>query len=127
MNKLNKKMKEPFGWHLSLDFYDCDKEIIKDINNCYHFLSSVPDIIKTDIQSPPFIVSKKNIGFAGWIPVVESGISLYIDFSTSFVAIDIYTCKKLDYDSLRKFSAELFKPQYIKENRFLRGNEYNNI
>ena len=59
-----------------------------------------------------------------WIPVVESGISLYVHFPTNFVIADIYTCKEFDYEKLKKFAVSLFKPKKIKESRFLRGKDY---
>lgn len=118
------KIREIFGYHLALDLYACNPEVVRSIENCYHFLAIIPKTIETNIQSPPFVIHKKDIGFAGWVPVVESGISLYVYFPTNFISIDVYTCKKFDREKVRKFALNLFKPERIKEYYFLRGKEY---
>jgi S-adenosylmethionine/arginine decarboxylase-like enzyme len=121
MKKSNKKI---FGYHLAIDLYNCDRKIIRSIENCYRFLDLVPKIIKTNIQSPPFVIYKRNIGFAGWIPVVDSGISLYIHLPTNFATVDIYACRRFDYNEVKKFVIDFFKPEKIQEYRFLRGKKY---
>lgn len=118
------EIRKIFGYHLALDLYNCNPEVIRNIENCYYYLAILPEIIETGIQSPPFVIYKKDIGFSGWIPVVESGISLYAYFSTNFISIDIYTCKKFDHTKVKKFTVDLFKPKKIKEYYFLRGKEY---
>lgn len=122
--KKSTKKKQTFGYHLALDLYDCDENAIRDIENNYYFLDTIPKIIKTEIQSPPFIIHKKGIGFAGWIPVVESGISLYASFPNNFVSIDVYTCKKFDTKKTKDFAINLFNPKKVKEYYFLRGEDY---
>ena len=124
MKKSSKKIKKVFGYHLAMDLYNCDAKVVRSIEECYRFLALVPEKVETNIQSPPFVIYKKGIGFAGWIPVVESGISLYVYFPTNFASVDIYTCKKFDYEAMKKFVIEFFKPEKIKEYRFLRGKEY---
>jgi S-adenosylmethionine/arginine decarboxylase-like enzyme len=120
----DKEIRKGFGYHLALDLYNCDPKEIRDTENCYHLLAYLPNIIKTAVQSPPFVIRKKDIGFCGWIPVVESGISLYVYFPTNFVAADIYTCKKFDYKKIKRFVASVFKPKETREYYFLRGEEY---
>lgn len=122
--KTEQKIRKIFGYHLALDLYDCDPEAIRNVDNCYSYLDKLPGIIVTDVQSPPFVVYKEKIGFAGWIPVVESGISLYVYFPSNFICTDIYTCKKFDYEKVKRVTIEIFKPKRIKEQRFLRGEEY---
>jgi S-adenosylmethionine/arginine decarboxylase-like enzyme len=124
MKKSNKKLTKIFGFHLALDLYDCDPQIVRNIEECYRFLALVPEKVETHIQSPPFVIYKKGVGFAGWIPVVESGISLYVYFPTNFATIDIYTCKKFDPKIMKHFVIEFFKPKRIREYYFLRGKKY---
>ena len=116
--------KKPFGYHLSLDLYGCNPEKVRDIKNNYLCLSTLPKIIVTDIQSPPFIVHKEGVGFAGWIPVVESGVSLYSFFPNNFVSIDVYTCKIFDRKKTKDFIVDTFEPTKIDEKYFLRGEDY---
>jgi len=123
-NKEKAKIQKIFGYHLALDLYNCNPEKARNIENCYEFLNVAPNIIETDIQSPPFVIYKKGVGFAGWIAVVESGISLYVSFPTNFIAVDIYSCKEYDYEKLKDFTKKIFEPKRIQEKRFLRGEQY---
>lgn len=124
MKKSNWNTTKPFGYHLAMDLYHCNPNKIRRIEIGYSFLDKIPDIIETDIQSPPFIVHKKNIGFAGWIPVVDSGISLYAFFPKNFVTVDVYTCKRFDTKKIKEFTQNLFSPTRTKEYYFLRGEDY---
>lgn len=125
-----KKLKKVFGYHLILDLYDCDPKTVGDLNKCYHYLDILPEIIGTDKQSPPFIIytdAKKypsKAGLSGWIPVVDSGISIHTIIPTNFISIDIYTCKKFDPKKIEKFTIEFFKPKKIEKKFFLRGKAY---
>lgn len=123
----------PFGYHLMLDLYRCDKKRVDSIDECYRFLDTVPKILKTDKQAPPYVVytdPKKypdKAGISGWIPVVESGISIHTLTPVGFISIDIYTCKKLDKklrNKLRDYVIKLFRPKKIEEKFVLRGEEY---
>jgi len=109
---------------MALDVYGCAAKRIRNVANSYNFLDSVPKLIETDVQSPPFIVYKKGIGFAGWIPVVDSGISLYAFFPSNFISIDVYTCKKFNTNSIKGLIKQLFEPKKIKASHFLRGQDY---
>lgn len=119
-----KTSKSVFGYHLALDLYSCNPKTVQSIEKCYYFLTIMPRLIKTNIQSPPFIFHKKGLGFAGWIPVVESGISLYAYFPMNFVAVDIYACKKFSHEKIKKFVVDCFRPKKIKARAFLRGEKY---
>lgn len=122
--------KSVFGYHLTLDLYDCDPQKVGSLKVCYKYLDTVPDVIGTHKQSPPYIVytdEKKypnKAGLSGWIPIVESGISIHTLTSTNFISIDVYSCKKFDRQKIRDFTKKTFKPKKIEEKYFLRGEEY---
>lgn len=122
--KKNKKVRKIFGYHLAIDLFDCDPDVIKNMEKCYVYLSEIPNVLKTNIQSPPFIFYKQNIGLCGWIPIVESGISLYIDFSKNFASTDIYSCTKFDPKEVKDFVVKFFKPKKVKEYYIVRGKKY---
>ncbi|MDD5606778.1 MAG: S-adenosylmethionine decarboxylase [Candidatus Pacebacteria bacterium] len=118
-----KQIKKIFGYHFILDLYDCDPETVGDLKTCYSYLDRLPFILRVNKQSPPFIVFTKT-GFNGWIPIVESGFSLYTNISSSFISIDVYSCKKFETEDIRKFTYGIFKPKKVKERYLLRGKEY---
>ncbi len=130
MSRETKKSKKVFGYHLILDLYDCDSSTVGSLEKCYQYLDTMPDIIGTHKQSPPFIIytdAEKypdKAGLSGWIPIVDSGISIHTLAVTNFVSIDIYSCKKFDPEKIKKFTIKFFNPKKIEEKFFLRGEAY---
>jgi S-adenosylmethionine decarboxylase len=118
------KPRKIFGYHLALDLYGCDSETMHDLDRCYQFLDTLPAKIGMHKQSPPFVIYIKNQGMAGWVPIVESGFSLYSVFSNNFISVDLYSCKRFDSKELTEIIVRLFKPNRIKSHFLLRGREY---
>lgn len=121
---MEESIRKIFGYHLILDLYRCNQRAVGDIKRCHRFLDVMPDLMVTHKQSQPFVIFTKGIGFSGWVPVVESGVSLYTNIPLSFVSVDIYSCKKFDLEKIKKFTFEMFKPKKIKERYITRGKKY---
>ena len=49
-----------------------------------------------------------NEGYDGFIPLVDSGISVYIWTSKKFMSTILYTCKKFDVDRTIEFIKQYF-------------------
>lgn len=133
MKKSTKKqLRKIFGHHLVLDLYDCDPKTVGSLEICYYYLDVLPGLIGTHKQSPPFIfVTDKEkypdkAGLSGWVPIVESGISIHTIIPTNFISIDVYSCKKFDPQEIKKFTINIFKPKRIEDKFFLRGESYIN-
>jgi len=131
--KKNRKVKGPkfvFGYHLILDCYGCDQKAIDSIATCYNYLDSMVSIMKVHKQSPPFVVYTDaakypdKAGISGWVPIVESGISIHTLTPTNFISIDIYSCKKYSIKKVKEFTCNTFHPSEIEEKFFLRGEKY---
>lgn len=97
------KSRKNFGWLLALDLYDCNHKTVGSYDICYNYLNTMPDIMETHKQSLPFIVvtdGKKypdKAGLSGWIPIVESGVSVHTITLTNFISIDVYIGRELLY------------------------------
>ncbi len=130
MVRKNKKTRRNFGWHLILDLYSCDPKTVGNLEVCYDYLNTMPDLMGVHKQSPPFIVvtdGKKypdKAGLSGWIPIVESGISVHTLTVTNFISIDIYSCQKFNNEKLIEFTKRTFKPKKIEKKFLLRGESY---
>lgn len=128
--KKKKKIRKIFGYHLALDIYDCDPKAVGSLEICYNYLDTLPGIMGTHKQSPPFIIytdEKKypdKAGLSGWVPIVESGVSIHTLTPTNFISIDVYSCKKFSIEKIKKITLDTFKPKKIEEKFFLRGEEY---
>lgn len=124
------KAKRIFGYHLILDLYNCDPKAVGSLEICYNFLDTMPEIIGTHKQSPPYIIYTDKekypdkAGLSGWIPIVESGISIHTLTLTNFVSIDVYSCKKFNIKKIKRFTIKIFKPIKIEEKLFFRGEDY---
>ena len=122
--------KNVFGYHLILDCYGCNKKAIDSIEVCYNYLDAMTKIMKVHKQSPPFVVSTDAVkypdkaGISGWVPIVESGISIHTLTPTNFISIDIYSCKRYNIEEVKKFTRKIFSPKEIEEKFFLRGEKY---
>jgi S-adenosylmethionine/arginine decarboxylase-like enzyme len=123
----------PFGYHLMLELYKCDLAKMKDYNVCYSFLSTMPDVLETSKQSEPFLVKTDGerypdkAGYSGWVPVVDSGISIHTLDPMRFISVDVYTCKKLTPERIAKvkeFVTATFSPEEIEEKFVFRGEKY---
>ncbi len=123
----------PFGYHLILDLYECHPQVVGSIQVCYGYLDRLPDLIGTSKQAPPYIFYTDEekypdkAGLSGWIPLVESGISIHTLTVTNFISIDVYTCRALDktlIERIKEFTCKTFLPEEFEEKLILRGEKY---
>ena len=124
------KTRGVFGYHLALDLYDCDPEAVGSLEVCYQYLDTLPEVIHINKQSPPYVVytdAKRypdKAGLSGWIPIVESGVSIHTLTPTNFISIDVYSCKEFNIEEIRGFTTKTFSPKRVEEKFFLRGEHY---
>ncbi len=127
------KIKGPtnvFGYHLVMDCYGCNKKAIDSMKVCYDYLDQMTVIMKVHKQTQPFVVYTDPVkypdkaGISGWVPIVESGISIHTLTPTNFISIDVYSCKKYSIEKVKAFTQAVFKPKEIEEKFFLRGEKY---
>jgi len=125
----------PFGYHLMLDVYNCEPNLIDDLDYCYDYLDQLTTEIGMDKQSPPFIFRSPNTypgkeGLSGWVPVIESGISIHTLTATKFISVDVYSCKKFNVDKIKAFTKRYFKIKNdddLETNYVFRGVKYDGI
>ena len=91
------------GPHLMLDCYGCSKNIL----------------------APPYAFKQDkphDKGITGVVILEESHVSFH-SFMTDYVAIDVYSCKDYDENTVINFVKELFGPERIDKNFVHRGKE----
>ena len=118
-----------FGFHLMLDLYHCKCAYLDNVEYCYNFLDNLVQKLNMHKQSPAFVFKtpeefEGKQGISGWIPIVESGISIHTLTETDFVSIDIYSCRRFNPQGLADFVQEAFEPLEIEQNYVLRGKKY---
>jgi S-adenosylmethionine/arginine decarboxylase-like enzyme len=120
----------PFGQSLHIDLYGVSKEICDDLSLCYQILDDLADFLDMHKQSPPFIFRSpdkefpEKAGLSGWVPLIESGISIHTLIVKEFVSIDIYTCGDLDIEKTIQWLCNLLNTQSYENQHLIRGVNY---
>ena len=70
------------------------------------------------IFSPSGVGKSENQGYDAFVPLIDSGISLYVWSSAKFLSLIIYTCKSFDNDIALKVTKEFFKIEEIESMGF---------
>lgn len=120
----------PFGRSLHIDLYEVSEEICDDLSFCYQLLDDLTDFLDMHKQSPPFIFRSPDqefpdkAGLSGWVPLIESGISIHTLTIKKFVSIDIYTCGHLDIEKTIQWLCILLNTQSYEQQYLVRGVKY---
>ncbi|NEO26929.1 MAG: hypothetical protein F6K03_08545 [Kamptonema sp. SIO4C4] len=61
------------------------------------------------IFSPSGLGSEENQGYDAFIPLIDSGISLYIWANRQFLSIILYTCKSFATETAIQFTQDFFQ------------------
>ncbi len=68
---------------------------------------------KPTIFSPGGLGKSENQGYDAFVPLIDSGISLYVWGNAKFVSLIIYTCKNFDEKRAIAVTRDFFKIQKI--------------
>jgi len=97
---------------------EVDKEVIKD------YFEKITQALELRMYGQPIIFSPggegkdENQGYDAFVPLIDSGISLYIWSSSRFFSIIIYTCKSFDEEKAINFTKEFFQAAEIEKMDF---------
>lgn len=124
--------KEPaaFGRSLHVDCYGVSVALCDDLAFNYALLEDLVARLGMHKQSPPFLFRSPDdqfpdkAGLSGWVPLIESGISIHTLTVTGFVSIDVYTCGCLDADEVTRFLTERLRPSAVETQYLVRGSRY---
>ncbi len=64
---------------------------------------------KPIIFSPSSLGKEENQGFDAFVPLIDSGISVYVWSSAKFFSAIIYTCKGFDEEKAKRITLEFFE------------------
>lgn len=119
-----------FGQSLHIDLYGVARSICDDLTFGYQTLDELAEFLGMHKQSPPFIFHSPDkqfpdkAGLSGWIPLIESGISIHTLVQQGFVTIDLYTCGDLNIEQATKFLTDRFHPKHFERHHLVRGTQY---
>lgn len=96
---------------------DIDQEVIK------NYFNKVTKDLNLRMYGEPIIFSpggdgkEDNQGYDAFVPLIDSGISLYVWSNAKFISVVIYTCKTFDTEKALMSTKDFFK---IKEVEFMK-------
>jgi S-adenosylmethionine decarboxylase len=70
------------------------------------------------VQAPEGRGKNVNEGFDAFVPLIDSGISLYVWTSAKFFAVVLFTCKEFDADSAVAYTREYFGTDRVEYQSF---------
>jgi len=70
------------------------------------------------VHAPEGAGKDENEGFDAFIPLIDSGISLYVWTGARFFATVLFTCKAFDETEALRFTAHRFETTAIEHQRF---------
>lgn len=70
------------------------------------------------VHAPGGLGKDENEGFDAFIPLIDSGISLYVWSSARFFAAVLFTCKAFDTDKALSYTAKCFGASKIEHKLF---------
>lgn len=95
-----------------------DRETIKKYFNQITKYLNLKMYGKPIIFSPGGVGKEENQGYDAFVPLIDSGISVYVWSNAKFFSIIIYTCKDFDEKKAIKFTKDFFKAEKIVFERF---------
>jgi S-adenosylmethionine/arginine decarboxylase-like enzyme len=119
-----------FGRSLHVDLYGVSRERCEDINFCYRLLDGLVRHLGMHKQAPPYLFRSPEAqfpdkaGLSGWVPLIESGISLHTLTLRGFVTVDIYTCGQLDVEASVRFLSCALETTDLEQHYLDRGSRY---
>lgn len=122
-----------FGRSLHVDLYGVRPESCDDLAFCYALLDDLTTRLGMHKQAPPFIFRSPDkqypdkAGLSGWVPLIESGISIHTLTLTGFVSIDIYTCGCLDVADAVRFLTARLGASHCEQQYLVRGKHYRGL
>lgn len=112
-----------WGWHLSLDCNDSDKEAIKDYDTIYNFSKQLVKDIDMVAYGEPQIVHFGEGDKEGYtlIQLIEtSNICCHFVNSSGDFYLDVFSCKEFDPAVVEDLVQEYFKPKTIIKRAIIR-------
>ncbi len=125
-----------FGKSYHLDLYGCDNTDSLEI--CYRFLEELVFRLNMTQAGTIYLTHgltkfengdriemfPEKAGISGFVPLVESGISIHTLNPSKFITLDVYSCKMFDNFTVLNLAKEYFGYNSYEEHALLRGNRY---
>ena len=114
-------MNENIGYQVLIDIYECDYNLMEDMEYIKAMMIDVARILKTNIRQIAF-EKFQPYGISGVLIISESHITIHTWPEYNYVGIDIFTCsKKIDYHKTIEYLLKKLKTKKYEIKEFKRG------
>lgn len=103
-------------FHIIVDAVDCDRKAITDKNLLNKALRDIAKLCEMSVLYGPVVIEglPVNPGLTGFVIVDFSHISIHTFSKTNEVCVDVFSCKKYDYNQVKNYIQNIFG---LKENK----------
>ncbi|UCC95914.1 MAG: S-adenosylmethionine decarboxylase [Candidatus Omnitrophota bacterium] len=117
--------KRIFGYELVIDLYGCDKKMISSKEKLQEYVDKLCKLIKMKKYGKtllPYFGEKKNFtkGYSLVQLIETSSITGHFSEFWRTAYINIFSCKKYNYELAKKFTHQFFKANGIKAKFIIR-------
>ena len=118
-----------FGPHITIDLSGCNVDKLKDLEQHFEILNTLPDVIgMTKITQPhvfPYAgIVPEDKGITGIVIIAESHISIHSFQEKGYCFVDIFSCKPFDTGKAIDFIVNALEPTSYKTNIVERGLDF---
>jgi S-adenosylmethionine/arginine decarboxylase-like enzyme len=102
----------PWGWHLALNLYECDPELIRSADGIGDYVIELCELIQMKRFGDPMIVhfgEDERVAGYSLVQLIEtSNICGHFANESNAAYIDIFSCKYFDPETAAAFTIETF-------------------
>lgn len=117
---------QPYGPHLTIDAYGCERERLASLDVVFGFLDRMPDVIGMQKITQPYVFKHlaepdPEWGITGVVIIATSHCSFHSYPLLGIAFVDIFSCKTFDVENALAYMDECFKPQKTETKLVQRG------
>ena len=119
-----------FGPHMTVNLYDCAKDILSNIELHKKFLKELPPLINMNPIIDPVVIyydggeSPEDSGPTGFVVITTSHISVHSFEHKGHCFIDIFSCMLFNTKKTLDYIKKIFKPKKIDFQIIQRGKNF---
>ena len=116
---------EALGIHILVEYYDCNKEILKNVETIEQsMLTAARSANATIVES---VFHQFNPwGVSGAVIISESHLTIHTWPEHNYAAVDLFTCGDIDYEAGLNTLKNLLESKHYEVKKILRG-EFNSL
>lgn len=105
-------------YHIIVDAYNCNPQILDDKKNLVAVIRDLVKLCEMKILHGPVVLQgvPQNPGLTGFAILDFSHISIHTFTAENEICIDVFSCKKYDYEKIKRYVMDKFKldEQFVK-------------